>query len=435
MTSLTLFLRPSTKSGHNAGSLSVRIVHLRRSKTLTLSGCKLYEEEWDKLGQKIIYPQDNPARFSCLEKIEQTIEKELEVISYYIDFLEKQGRYSVDDIIKLYHTNSNDSNLLGFSEALALEKERWGCIRTARAYRTVVRGLIRFNNGKDIPLVEVNSRLIKDFELSLIRLGKMPNTVSYYMRNLRAIYNRAVLEKKIIKRYAENHFSGVSTGVYKTTKRALSLNDIKALHEIDFGSLLRKESFGSESYKHLNSLYICQRLFFFCFFSRGMCFVDLVHLKRENIRGGIIRYRRKKTGTYIEIRITPAMQGIIDSFSREVEGSSYIFPILRDNGQDKRLQYESALHTQNERLKRLALLAGLNKPISTHVARHSWATVAKQQNIPLSVISECLGHSCEKTTQIYLGLIENSLLDAANEVIGSAISLRHIPGKRLVSFS
>lgn len=153
-----------------------------------------------------------------------------------------------------------------------------------------------------------------------------------------------------------------------------------------------------------------------------MCFVDLAYLKKENLQGDILRYVRKKTGCQIDVKVTREMQDIIDSFVHEVKGSPFLFPIIRDSNKSHRLQYENALHAQNDRLKKLAAMVGVEKPVTTHVARHSWATIAKYQDIPLRVISECLGHSSERTTRIYLDSLNNSVLDEANELITAVIS-------------
>lgn len=118
------------------------------------------------------------------------------------------------------------------------------------------------------------------------------------------------------------------------------------------------------------------------------------------------------------------MQSIINSFSERVRQSPYLFPIIRDSGKKTRLQYESGLRLQNKRLEKLANLAGIKEKVTTHVARHSWATMAKRENLPLWVISEGLGHSNEKTTYTYLASFERSVLDQAGERISSLVQGR-----------
>ena len=191
MTSMNLVLRPSTKEGHHPGSLSLRVIHNRQVKTVTLPGCRLYPEEWNKETQEVIYPDNNPRRLAALELLARRVNDEVELLNTHLQTLEKQGRYSVEDLVRLYRQRKDNSTLSGYCDTLASELKRLGQGRTANAYRTVTRGLIKFNKGQDIPLREINARLIKEFEIYL-KTCCMPNTISYYMRNLRAIYNKAV---------------------------------------------------------------------------------------------------------------------------------------------------------------------------------------------------------------------------------------------------
>lgn len=420
MTSIKIVYRPSARQGRYPGSLVLRLIHNRRVKNITLAGCKLYGEEWDGESQRIVYPAGDSQRTAYLEKTELTIAREMQLLENHLSVLEKQGRYTADELAGMYCRHKDNGKILGYGERLAFELEQRGQLRTARAYRTVTRGLVEFSKGKDIPLAHINNKLIKDFETYLKDKGRLPNTISYYMRNLRAIYNKAVAGKRIVCR-GGNPFAGVCTGVTKTMKRALSPGELKKIRNLDFSALLKEKKSGTKEHIRLKKVEAARRYFSFCFYARGMCFIDLAHLKKDNIRGGFIRYVRKKTGRQIEIRITREMQEIIDSFAEETKASPYVFPLLKSNKKNIRLQYETALKMQNLYLKEIASLAKVDKPVSTHWARHSWATVGKQENIPLRVISECLGHTSEKTTLIYLGLLDNSVLDAANEAVASAI--------------
>ena len=421
MTSMNLVLRPSVREGRHPGSLSLRIIHNRRPKTVTLPGCRLYPEEWNREAQEIVYPDNNPRRAAHLERVENRICDEVEVMGKHLTALEKKGRYNVEDLVALYRLRKDEGKLSGYTETLALKLELRGQERTARAYRTVTRGIVKFNKGVDIPLGQINNTLIKEFEKHLKDTGKLPNTISFYMRNLRAIYNKAVAEKRIVKR-GENPFAGVYIGVTKTMKRALSMDEVQRLYELDLTALSDDCKPGSRESRAAENLYRSWRYFGFCVYARGMCFVDMAYLRKDNIRGGFIRYVRKKTGRQIEVKVTPEIQALIDSFAKDVKNSPYVFPIIRDNGKPPRLQYETAMRSQNYRLKQLAALAGIDKALSTHVARHTWASIGKQSNLSVRVISECLGHTSEKTTLIYLDSLENSLLDSANQTVISAIS-------------
>ena len=420
MTSIYFVVRKSSKSGH-AGSLTLRLIHQRLVRNIVLQGCHLYPHEWDRESQSIVYPIGNPERSSYLETIKQRIKSDKSLVESYVAELADHGPYCCDDIARLYRRNSTSDKLLGYAELLVLELERNGQERTARAYRTVTRGFVAFNKGRDIDLHHINSYIIKSFEAHLKSKNLTLNSISYYMRNLRAIYNKAVASKLIVGYDGEKPFSGVYTGVDKTVKRALTLEELKQLNSLDFRTMISNEKPGSRECTRLESLHIAWRMFFFCLYSRGMCFVDFAYLRKDNIKNGVIKYCRKKTGQQIEVKITQKLQEIINSFAAEVECSNYVFPIITDMEKNHRSQYENGLNLQNRRLKTLSRLVGIHT-FSTHAARHSWATIGKKENLPLGVISESLGHSSEKTTIIYLGLLDNSVIDEANDHITSVIN-------------
>ena len=96
--------------------------------------------------------------------------------------------------------------------------------------------------------------------------------------------------------------------------------------------------------------------------------------------------------------------------------TGYLLPIIKKHGNERK-QYDNALHLVNYRLKDLSSTLKFQRPLTMYVARHSWASAAKAKNVPLSVISEGMGHNSEATTQIYLASLETSVVDKANKLI------------------
>ncbi|MBF0648987.1 site-specific integrase [Dysgonomonas sp. GY75] len=428
MATLKFILRPSARGGRSQGSLCLRLIHGRKVKVIT-SPLRLYPAEWDAVCQRVVLPEEGNPRWPYLSRAAESLCGYREQFAEIACRLEKAGRYTVDDILHNYRCGHSPAGLYGFADQQARQLLRGGQERTARAYRTVSRGLIRFNKGHDIPLSHINACMMKEFETYLKERGKAMNTISYYMRVLRAIYWKAVKEK-VTEPKRDNPFENVFTGFQQTRKRALDIESLRALNSLDFSTLLEQQSLRPADSSELpegsrpldSGLYTSWRYFFFCFHARGMSFVDMAYLRKENIRQGVISYYRKKTGQKIEVTLTPSLQRLIDSFSGEVRHSPYLFPIIRDAGRPARLQYENGLRLQNKRLKKLSALAGIGGKLSTHVSRHSWATTGKKQNLPLWVISEGLGHSSEKMTYTYLASFDRSTLDRANEQIALALS-------------
>lgn len=430
MSTLKFLLRRSTRGGLHTGSICVRVIHSRRVKVLT-STVRLFPGEWDEKRQQILLPDADTDRYHYLCKAADTLCQYREEFEEVVERLEKGGRYTLEDIVLGYRCRRGLSNLHGFTELQARRLIRSGQERTARAYRTAARMLIRFNKGKDIPLKHINACMMKEYENYLKQCGKAMNTISYHMRMLRAIYKKAVCEK-LIDAKRENPFHGVFTGFQQTRKRALDSQKLRKLYDLDFSRLLKKKADIPEvsadsppDIAYDKGLYESWRYFFFCFHARGMSFVDMAYLRKENIRQGVISYYRKKTGQKIEISLSPTLREIIDSFVPEVKSTPYLFPVIRDMNKPARLQYESGLSIQNRRLKKLSRLAGIGDPLSTHVSRHSWATIGKKQNLPLWVISEGLGHSSEKMTYTYLASFDRSTLERASEQITRSVFCRH----------
>ncbi len=426
MATINFVLRPSSRKGRHPGSLTLRVIHGRKPKTAT-TGCRLYAEEWDVARQEIIYPPNDPQRAAYLDDARQKIIACAEKIAGYIATLEKHGRYTADEVIGKYRRNIDDGKLLGYAETLAVEQEQNEKFRLADAYRTVSNRLVEFNKSVDIPLEHINTELIKAFETELMNKGRKPNTISFYMRNLRAIYNKAVAAGRITGK-KKNPFAGVYTKVHqKTAKRALTVEETTNLYEIDSTALLEQHFPGTPERLRMEGLYFSWRLYMFAFFAQGMCFIDVAYLRKECFKDGMCTYYRKKTNKLVEVQVNEGMQQIIDSLADEVKDSPYVFPIVTGEGAEARKQYESALRSQNRRLKALAKLACVEKKLSMHVARHSFATIVRSGGMPAGVISEMMGHSTEKMTHNYFASFDRSYSEQAYHIIVSGLSRAPLP--------
>ncbi len=237
------------------------------------------------------------------------------------------------------------------------------------------------------------------YEVYLKASGVSPNSSSFYMRNLRAIYNRAVDSEITRQRFPFKH---VYTGVDKTAKRAIPLKVIKQIKAMDL-------SFSP-------SAELARDMFLFSFYTRGMSLVDMAYLRKQNLANGILTYRRRKTGQQLSVKWEKEMQEIVDKYN--TADSVYLLPMIRPYSEtNERRQYLYAGHRINFHLKAIGKKLGLPAPLTMYVARHAWASIAKSKNIPLSVISESMGHESEATTRIYLASLDNAAVDKANRFI------------------
>jgi site-specific recombinase XerD len=287
--------------------------------------------------------------------------------------------------------------VFGYMQREADRLKQLGRMRGAEAMLSTLRSFMKFRQGEDLPFASIDRRMVERYESYLKLRGLCRNSTSFYMRTLRSAYNDAVDEGLT----ADTHpFRRVYTGVDKTVKRAISMDDIRRVRSLH----LPPET----------SLSLARDLFLFSFYTRGMSFVDMAYLRKSDISSGYIIYRRMKTHRLLCIKIEPCMAEIIGRYG--ASSSDYLFPIIKTPGREYR-EYKNALHLVNARLKEIGELAGCSRPLTTYVSRHSWGSAAKTNNVPISVICESMGHSDEKTTQIYLASLDTSVIDEANAEI------------------
>ncbi len=272
---------------------------------------------------------------------------------------------------------------------------------TARAYMSSLRRLTEFTGNKNLLLSDLNPSLLKRYEQHLFKEGCKRNTISLYMRMLRSICNQA--QRRGVKGIRSGLFNDVFTGTDSSEKRAVSPVVIRRLREADLSS-------------H-PTLEMARDLFLLSFYLRGIPFVDLIRLRKCDINRGILRYRRSKTGRLLTVAVEPCAQEILRKYSHKTSGSPYMLPVICSEGYSGYREYQNALRRYNLHLHKLSELLKLKTNLTSYVARHSWATAAYHEGIPVAVISESLGHASEKVTYTYLASFDNRTLKRANRKI------------------
>ena len=161
-------------------------------------------------------------------------------------------------------------------------------------------------------------------------------------------------------------------------------------------------------------------MFLFC----GMAFVDFAHLKKSDIRSGVLRYNRQKTGTPMLVEIQPVAKELLAALMTDtLRDSPYLFTFLSGTktGEEAFREYTSALADFNSSLKELANACGVTEMVTSYSIRHSFATTLKEQGVPIEMISELLGHQSIKTTQIYLKSFSLDKMSAVNKACFESI--------------
>lgn len=276
-----------------------------------------------------------------------------------------------------------------------------GRLGTAHNYERARDSLLQFLNGHEISFRALNESLVEGYNKHLMNRGLLRNTISFYMRIWRAVYNKAAAQHLARRNHPFHH---VYTGIDHTQKRAVSERQIVRLKRLKLPE-------GS-------ALDFARDLFIFSYCTRGMSFVDIAHLRKSEVRSGMIRYARKKTRQPLMVRIEGPIHLLIKKYADSNPHSPYLFPILKgDSDEADYHRYRLALSRQNKLLNQLSEHLPGKCHLSSYTARHTWATTARNHNIPLSVISAGLGHTSERTTEIYLASLDNSIIDNANQLI------------------
>ena len=393
MTSIKIKFRPSTVDGKEGG-IYFQIIHSRVVRQLN-TDYKVFAEEWDAESESVVI---NVNRFNFLLGIQERLSWDVVRLEKVVRTLDiERRRFTADDVITMFHKLTKESSLFTFMQGVIAQLKQLGKIRTSETYTATLKSFMAFRESQDVPLDGISSDMMLLYEAHLKARDVRMNTISFYMRNLRAVYNRAV-EKGLTPQ--NKPFRHVYTGVDKTIKRAIPIKEIKALKELDL------------SLKP--SLNFARDMFMFSFYTRGMSFIDMAYLKKSDLQNGILTYRRRKTGQQLSINWEKCMEDIVSKYAQNQ--TDYLLPIIKETVNERR-QYDNALHLVNYHLKDLSSLLKLQRPLTMYVARHSWASAAKAKNIPLSVISEGMGHDSEATTQIYLASLETSVVDKANKMI------------------
>jgi integrase/recombinase XerD len=393
--SISLDTRRAKKDG--SYPIVIRISHGRNTINIQ-SGYDVIEKHWDSNNRKI--------RSSCttIDNVTRAnntlLKKKSDAVEIIVD-LETKGilnTYSTKQLKERILGCSNNITYFEYTQSLIDILIRTNHVGNARNYKNTLDKLKSYRKGKDFKIEEINYRFLKDFEIEYLSNGNSYNGLSVYMRNIRAVFNRAIKDGLVDK--ALYPFQEYTIKEEETEKRAISLDAIMRIDELDL-----EESSG---------LFLARNLFLFSFYTMGTSFIDLAFMKKSNIKNDRIKYTRIKTGAKQDIAVIPEIQPILNYYLEGKSSDDYIFPIIKGDDSNLVIVYKKvlwALQRHNKRLKKIAQLADIDDNLTSYVARHSFASIANEKGIPLTVISKMLTHKKLNTTQVYLADLSKNLMD------------------------
>lgn len=281
----------------------------------------------------------------------------------------------------------------------------------ANVYRDAGRSLSKYLQNKDCPLASVNVSFLNRYETFLRSEGCADTTMSVYFRTLRSAMNKAIGEKLLSadlypfsRNVAEYDKFSLAKFDLSTRKRAITKDEIRLIEAVELIT---------------PRLLLAKHLFLFSYYGGGINYVDMAQLRWRNVQGGRLQYVRQKTGGLFNLKQPAPITTILDYYRSVtyVGPDAYVFGILDPAKHQTQLQIANRLHKikgqVNQDLKVIGQMVGIETPLTTYVARHSFATVMKRSGVPTAIISEAMGHQTESITQTYLASFENELIDEA----------------------
>ena len=389
-----------TRRAKNDGTFPIvlRISYQQRTASIQ-TGFSVPKKDWDSKGRKV------RKTFNGVSSVSRLNNKLLKLkvdASEKLQELEENDRLRDFNIkqIKDYLTKvESSSSFFVFTEELIKDFRKAQRFGNAQSYFTLLGVLKKFRQeqGKaDLEFREVTYKFLKQFEHAHLAKGNSLNSLAVYMRTIRAIYNKGIKEGIIEREHYP--FWEYKIQTEPTQKRAISIEELQKIVKVEV--------------PQDRKLFDYRNYFLASYMMWGISFMDLAFLKLENITNDRIKYRRRKTSKLYDIKLSDQLNNILSYYTENKKPSDFIFPIIKRTqleDQYKDVKWERKRY--NAGLQELAELCGINQKLTSYVARHSFATQALLNEIPLKAISEMLGHSKLSTTEIYLKSLPSSVLD------------------------
>ena len=398
MATIKLKFRPSSVPDAE-GTLYYQVIHKRKVKYISTEH-HIYADEWDEKAETIVVTAESE-RKETLAMMQCKIDKAFKQLRSILDRTERCHKdYTVEDLCKAFIKEQTYKTVFVFLHEQATKKEQMKRLGTARTYGNAYRRFKAFREDVDLTFDELTPDMIECYEAWLIDRRLKQNSIRCYLRTLNTLLCKAVAEGLLSNR---NLFSRVRLSYVKTTKRAVSEKELKVIANLELP-------------EH-STMALARDIFMFSFYMRGMPFVDIAYLRKTDLKNGMWTYCRRKTNQCLMVEWEKAQQKILDRYAHQTENGPYLLPIINKEDGTEYLQYQRMQTNINRALKKIGEMAELKMPLTTYVARHTWASVARDMNIPISIISEGMGHNSIKTTQVYLNSIDISRINEANKRI------------------
>ncbi len=397
---LSFILRKDKQKSNGECPLMLCISKNRKRSYVSL-GINMLPEHWDADAEK--------PKKKCPHQlhIENIIENKRSSYRQQILLFQTEGKAFTSETLRNTVEEPNVIKIVWdyYDEQINIEKKRKP--KSANAFVGSRNSLRKFYGNKDLLFSDIDVRFLKRYEEWMRQQNLKETSMSAYLRSLRTLFNIAISEKIVKRDYYPFDEYKISQFNTATQKRAITKAELHQIRTLQLEVNTKK--------------WEARQYFIFMYFGQGINFNDMALLKWSDLDNDRIRYIRTKTGQHINFKLSEYAQAIIESFRPETgdRHDNYIFPILNQNEHQTPIQIDNRLHKVlsqiNKNLKEIATVLQLSVNLTTYVARHTYATVLNHSGADITKISQALGHTNLRTTQIYLKSFGDEEIDKMNE--------------------
>ena len=375
----------------------LKVIKNRKVKVISL-GMECQLNEWDK--DNGCFKKTHKNHIQRNRMLLKLNERALKIVD---DFMMENIDFSLAQFeIKFRGKSSSNQKVFAFWEEQIEDKILTGRTGSAKVSKDTKRVLFKYCKNKDLEFKQITPYFLNKFEIAMRKDGYTDGGLGVRMREVRALFNKAI-ENGIVE---EKHYPfkkyKISKLKSRNIKKALTREQVKLIENLDL-----------IAYPHLIDT---RHYFVFSYYTRGMNFNDMMHLKWSNISNDRIQYKRSKTKGNFSVKIIEPVKEILAHYKAQNRPTDYVFPILlKDDLTATQIAHRKhkILSRYNKRLSAMGKLLNISMNITSYTARHSFATNLKYAGISTDIISELLGHSDVKITKSYLKAFEDEIIDDA----------------------
>ncbi|HEY1032098.1 MAG TPA: site-specific integrase [Flavipsychrobacter sp.] len=306
----------------------------------------------------------------------------------------------------LHRSDKTDVTFLFEEYMLNLKKEER--FKSAQNMNHALRSLKKYRTP--LYFEDINVAFLKGYRSWMEKEGNSATTAQIYLRNLRIIFNKAIKDGYLAKRFYP--FDDYTIGTSAKSKNVLYPEQVQELFHYQPVTLRARRA---------------KDYWLFCYLCNGINFKDMVYMKYSNIKGDTIVFVREKTkrtnsvaNKEIKAYLHPEMKRIIKIWGNtDMSADNYIFPILNNypTAIEREKRRKMIQKIVNEKLRGIGEHLGFTVPLVLNLARHSFGTNLKLNGTPTSFITDALGHADGKTTMHYLKSIPDNHIKQLSETL------------------